>query len=101
MDCAAVFTCARLFIRVKSGIERRQVFHDVFNGNLDSMYERVAFEAIPIEAILHPRNAWTFHNQADRALNRPLRRVTNVRWQEKYVALGNGYILDPTAISYF
>ena len=101
MYCAAVFTGPRLFIRIEGGIKRRQVLHDVLNGNLDSMYECVALEAIPIKAILHSGNAWTFYDQTDRALNRSLRRVTNVRRQEKYVTLGDGNVLDPTAIDDF
>src|SRR5215470_13675883 len=91
---AAVLAGAGLLIAVERSEQRRQVLDDILDLHFDAMHALAAVEAIPFEAVdiaLAPR---PFDHEADRARNRPLRRVADVRPDEKHLTLSDRDVVD-------
>src|SRR5215470_15436826 len=83
MHRAAARAGAQLLARVELLEERRQVAHDALQLHLDSVEQRVALAAIPLEAVPHAFRTRALDHQAHAPGLGPLRRVAHVRRHEE------------------
>ena len=60
--------------------------------------ERAAVETEPFQAILGAWRPGAFDDEPDGALNRALRRVAQMRWQEKDLAFADRHVVDPASL---
>src|SRR6516164_1025597 len=80
----SAFSCG--LVGVKGCKQWWQVLHQVGGSDLDAVDERAALEAKPFEPVLVAPPAGAFDDQADGARDRALRRVAQMRRQQKDLA---------------
>src|SRR5579864_4968465 len=98
MKRAALGAAPLGLVRVEGIEQRRQVANDILQLNLDAMKQRLAFCAIPLEAVDHACGALALDDQADASV-RPLRRVPNMRWKKKDAAFADRKIARPPVLA--
>src|SRR5580692_3232640 len=81
------------FVAVEFAIQRRQIVDDAFEIDLDAMHQPLAFEAVPLEGIEHAFRALRFDHKTNRSLLRPLRRMPDMRRQQKDFALPDRHVV--------
>ena len=91
---------ARLFVGVERREQRWQVLDDIPDLHLNPMHPLTALEAEPFEAVDIALAPGTFDDEADRARDRPLRRMTRVRPNQEYIAFPDRNIVDLSLLGY-
>src|SRR5262245_8120869 len=94
MEGATMLAGARPLVGVERREQRRQVLDDILDLHLDSMHPLTALEAEPFEAVDITLAPSPFDDQADRARDRPLRRMTRVRPDQEYIAFPDLHVVD-------
>src|SRR6516162_913209 len=95
MHTTALSAFACQLVGVKSRKQWRQVLHQVGGSDLDAVDEGSALEAKPFEPVFVARCSGAFDDQPDGARNRALRRVAQMRRQQKDLALADRHVIDP------
>src|SRR5215469_2182756 len=99
MHTTALSAFACRLVGVKSRKQWWQVLHQVGGSDLDAVDEGAALEAKPFEPVFVARSPRAFDDQPDGARNRALRRVAQMRRQQKDLALADRHVTDPASFS--
>src|SRR5262249_46940276 len=83
MHGPALAAGAQLLACVELLEEWREVAHDALQLHLDTVQQRVALQAVPLEAVLHALGTRALDDEAQAPRLGALRRVAHVRWHEE------------------